>query len=621
MLRKFVTNFNKRPEQSILHILALKETLYIFSLLVLGTCIYGTEGTDVNLIPRYLVATILLLLGFVAFFKDLRKKGKTIPLYHYDLLVVGYSLLHFASIGWSQNVPEAIFESGKSIVFLAGYFLLRALISGNTVLQKKHLNRINLLITALVMVAIIVQFANMMTNFKYPSPYHIKGFSSHKNLLSSFLFLLLPLNILGCLKEKGAFRTLFITSIALQLVSIVLLQSRAVYVGLGLGVLFFVFTNLGYVKGVFSNNAKRILVGGGGLLLVVLGLAFFSGFAKTLKEKVDVTQFAESRSAKERVVLWKNSLELIAERPLLGHGAGNWKIHFPRTGLGELERASFYDAFFLRPHNDYISIFSELGVLGLALFLLIFLMPIVWYFKSAIDSRSLKFKLLIATLVGFLAVFFFDFPKERIEHQLYLALILALIWVETTSIKKGVVGFDIPIGAPILAICSLLLWNAYSGYQRQSADKWVNSIFQANEKSQWNEMVSLTQKSKNAFYNIDPISNPIDWFAGVAEFQLGNEKKAEALLVGALNAHPNNHKVYNSLAGVYNRMKDYPRAIEQYEKALALNPFYEKAIINIAITYFQSGNPSKAEEWINKSREESELKSRMLDAIKKAQKE
>jgi len=591
----------------------LKESLYIASLLLAGTCFYGTIGTDVNLLPRYLVACLILLSGIVLFYKKFRKTSK--PDW-YDLILVSYCALHFISIAWSQNVPEAVFEAGKSVVLVSVFFLVRTVIASNKKLHDIYLNRINLLITVVLVLACIYQFADTMTNSQYPSPYHIKGFSSHKNLLSSFLMLLLPLNFMGVYKERGMFRTLFVVFLGLQLVNLLLLQTRAVYVGLTLSLIFFFATNLSFIKNAFSKHGKKILAGLGVVLITSLGLSYFSGFLDTLKDKADVTQFAESRSAKERVVLWKNSLELIKEKPLLGHGAGNWKIHFPRTGLGELKRASYFDAFFLRPHNDYISLFSELGVLGLLLFVLILAVPLVWYFRTDGDSRGLRMRLLAATLFGFMAVFFFDFPKERIEHQLYLALIVALISLDTAGLVKR----KLPVALPGLAFSllgvGLLVWNLYSGYQRYVGDSYVNRIFAANERGQWKKMLDLSTKSRNPFFSVDPISNPIDWFAGVSQFQLGKTNEAEDLLKRALEAHPYNHKVRNSLAGVYNRNKNYEKAIEYYEGALELNPFYDNAILNLAITNFQMGNLEKAEEWINKTTKESQQKSQLIEALR-----
>jgi len=613
-----VTNYHKSNEGAKFRN-NLKETLYTAALLCLGTCLYGTVGTDVNLIPRYLAVMMLFLVGVVLFYKKFRSSGSEVEkgTSFYDLILVAYCAMHFVSITWSQNFAEAVFEAGKSVVLIGGFFLLRRLLLSNKKLQTHYLKRINLLISGFLVLVIIYQFAHMMTNFNYPSPYHIKGFSSHKNLLASFLMLLVPLNIVGLLKERGGFRTLFIVVAGLQLTALVMLQSRAVYVGLVVFFAFFLFTNLSNLnlKDGIARRGKPILLGLFLILGASLGLSYFSGFLNTLTDKTDVTQFAESRSAKERIVLWKNSLELIAEKPVLGHGAGNWKIHFPRTGLGDLERASFYDAFFLRPHNDYVSVFTEMGVVGLLLFLSIFIVPMIWYFKTEGEVRTIELRLLMATTVGFLAVFFFDFPKERIEHQLYLALLLALIWVETSGIYKRRIGLEVPRLVIMTVSAMVLMWNLYSGYQRYDGDRYVNKIFAANERAAWKQMVSLTDKSTNTFFSIDPISNPIQWFGGVARFQLGKWEESEAILQEALVAHPNNHKVLNSLAGLYNRNNDFPKAIEYYEKALGLNPFYDNAILNLAITHFQAENLDEAERWVNKTRKESLQKTKLIEAI------
>lgn len=594
----------------------MKETLYIAVLLVLGTCFQGFEGTDINLLPRYLVAIFILLVGLGLFYKKFRKTNGAQGIALFDFVLFAYCALHFISLAWSQNIAEGVFEAGKSVVLVGGFYLIRNLLSSSEVLETRHLKRINLLITCGLLLLMMYQFSYMMTNYNHPNPYHIKGLSSHKNLLASFLMLLLPLNIVGMLKERGVFKTLFIAFTGLQFTALVLLQSRAVYVGLGLAAIFFVASNFGLLKNGLSKFGKRILLGGAIILVAALGLSYFGGFLDTLKDKTDITQFAESRSAKERVVLWKNSLELIAEKPIHGHGAGNWKIHFPRTGLGDLNRAANYDAFFLRPHNDYISIISELGILGLGLFLFILIAPLVWFFKTKPEFRSVKLVASTAILFGFLAVLFFDFPKERIEHQLYLALLLAIVWIETKDVEKRRLGFSIP-KLPLLALgAGIMIWNLFSGYQRYEGDKNMNRIFAMNDHGAWKQMESLAKETTNTFFTVDPISNPVDWFTGMALFQQGKTDEAETYLKLAVKAHPNNHKVLNSLAGVYNRKEDFPKAIAYYQKALDLNPFYENAILNLAITYYQAKDFDQAEEWINKSKKESEQKQKIIEAIK-----
>jgi O-antigen ligase len=64
----------------------------------------------------------------------------------------------------------------------------------------------------------------------------------------------------------------------------------------------------------------------------------------------------------------ENTVELIARRPLFGHGTGSF-----RTAYGELVRGrpGLYGRRTHDPHNQYLNIASELGLVGLAVFLAI----------------------------------------------------------------------------------------------------------------------------------------------------------------------------------------------------------------------------------------------------------
>jgi len=80
----------------------------------------------------------------------------------------------------------------------------------------------------------------------------------------------------------------------------------------------------------------------------------------------------QSRSSQERVQLWKNTIELIKEKPLLGQGVGNWSIVFPKTGLKDFPRIQERERnFFVQPHCDFLKVWSETGVVGLLLYLAI----------------------------------------------------------------------------------------------------------------------------------------------------------------------------------------------------------------------------------------------------------
>lgn len=63
-----------------------------------------------------------------------------------------------------------------------------------------------------------------------------------------------------------------------------------------------------------------------------------------------------------RLVLWREALNLAAENPITGVGAGAYRVAFeqsPRVSLADSPET---------PHNDYLLVLSQLGLLGVALF-------------------------------------------------------------------------------------------------------------------------------------------------------------------------------------------------------------------------------------------------------------
>ncbi len=109
--------------------------------------------------------------------------------------------------------------------------------------------------------------------------------------------------------------------------------------------------------------------------VVLIAMSF--GMSHTLRERVqegvdEVRNYQSSpqvTSAGIRVVFWKNTLNLIAERPLFGYGTGSFASEYdrrfakPDLGWRGLPATD--------PHNQYLFIAVENGLLGLAAFVAI----------------------------------------------------------------------------------------------------------------------------------------------------------------------------------------------------------------------------------------------------------
>jgi O-antigen ligase len=74
----------------------------------------------------------------------------------------------------------------------------------------------------------------------------------------------------------------------------------------------------------------------------------------------------ESSSMGLRMTVWKNTIELIKDRPLLGFGTGGFEEAYSKkiNDNPEWEKHLMHD-----PHNQFLKIWAEIGMLGLMVFL------------------------------------------------------------------------------------------------------------------------------------------------------------------------------------------------------------------------------------------------------------
>lgn len=127
-------------------------------------------------------------------------------------------------------------------------------------------------------------------------------------------------------------------------------------------------------------------------------------------------------SANKRLTAWKRSFQLIRENPLLGVGAGNWKVV-----ILKIENQVSPDYIYqYKVHNDFIEIPAETGIFGGLLFISIFLMLFGKYLMIFLKKGSpgaVEWMFLPALgLFAYCFDAFFNFPHDRPEIQSLFAL-------------------------------------------------------------------------------------------------------------------------------------------------------------------------------------------------------
>lgn len=87
-----------------------------------------------------------------------------------------------------------------------------------------------------------------------------------------------------------------------------------------------------------------------------------------------------------RLAMWTLALENIWEKPLIGHGHKGW-IDLRNEAVDD-GRLSNFSADFSHVHNEYLDVTFKHGLLGLALYLGLYLLPMLMFFKPYLSHED-----------------------------------------------------------------------------------------------------------------------------------------------------------------------------------------------------------------------------------------
>ena len=111
-------------------------------------------------------------------------------------------------------------------------------------------------------------------------------------------------------------------------------------------------------------------------------------------------------------------------------------LNYGHQGLETENNLTFHQ----RPHNDFIWILSEQGIVGLLMYLILVLIILSSLTKLILKTNDKSQKLFyffaLYAYVGYLIFSCFSFPKERIEHQIILVFIFAITMIGNINSKK-----------------------------------------------------------------------------------------------------------------------------------------------------------------------------------------
>lgn len=533
------------------------------------------------------------------------------------LAYITYILFSCLSGFWANTPTESIFENVKLIaafmVFLLGYYFFKYDKDHSVVLLAK----ISVVIVLVEFMLVLFQLSQLKVLNK-EALYGVYGANSHKNLVSSFLYISLFFQGLGFLRLKKTWKWLTLLTVVLTLIIIVLLQTKAVWIALAISAILFALLWF-YKRSRIKLNWKLTLI----VSILLINVFFIFLQPRIIKRGLDFnlshSQNAQAESKKEldneRLQLWDKTYHMIQDYPLIGVGAGNWQIYFPDATLKGMYRAEDMNFTFQRPHNDLLWIISETGFIGLNLFLLfvVSLLVILTHALKFVNERKkvMEFILSVVTIIGFFIAAFFDFPKERIEHLIWINLVFAFSYylIKENVELKTLIEFKVS-GLCFAGIELIMILMFVAGAYRYKGEYYVRKMYDQKRQNNNTGVIRDAKKAVNFTYSIDPTSLPIKWYSGNSFALLGNFKQAKADLVEAYRLNPYNRNVINDLASSYVNINQQDSAEYLYKEAIRISPRFDDPKLNLAAIYFNRKQFEKADSCLKTLMHDSERRTK-----------
>jgi O-antigen ligase len=492
------------------------------------------------------------------------------------------------------NIFSALYHNftADAIVSLYRLFVLLSLtiFFANIFIKKDYLS-IAKSILIFTLISLLIYFWQIYIAFTHEKDFissieTISATMGNKNLLASIFFLSLPFLFYVYQSSNKLWKMLVLFVLVLILCSLILIQSKAVILGL-----FFMSTSI--ILFAFKGNSK-IILSFIFIIIIIISTLFITKpkIAFQFQHEIEQVIRTKNRFLEDRIVendsrvsLYIKTIDMIKDNPLLGVGPGNWKKEFPKYGLNNTigEKG---DKFVQRPHSDFLWFFSEGGILSGILYIFLFVLTLrdaLFFYLNMKDEKRYFFLILFSTMLGYLAISLFDFPSERPTHNLFFAIILGILVSERLKKRKYYNTSNKLFGIILMFLFSI---NIAFANIRYKGDLHMTKALKYKSISDWGGMIAELDMAYNqSLYDIDNTTTPLMWYYGIAYFNKGQVNIAFDYFKQAYSVNPYHLHVINNLATCYGYNNDYIKAKELYEECISISSRFEEAALNLSAIY------------------------------------
>lgn len=639
----------------------------IIALVVLVPIAFYPYCITVFIPAKEVTAEVLIVLGLMFWgFKMVSEEKLKFTTSFLDLPILSFMAICIFSLFWSNNP----FVSLKELpLFLAGpllYFIIT-----NNINNKRQIDRILnvlLIIGGLFGIYGILQYNGIDFPFWRGNVARMQvfGFFGNVNYFAEYLIAPLPIAISIFFVTRNKFKkSLLLIGILAMGTTLIVTFTRGSYLAVGISLIFMFFlyiVNRG--KNFLKENKKIFII----ILIAIIIVAFLfiiptplskPGTAiSQIKRRVSITRLINEFPFGKRIAIWKYTVLMIKDHPLLGSGIGTFKynsLKYQAKFFDQGQNRSLYPyGVDEKVHNEYLQLWAEIGIIGLGIF--IWLM--ISYFNYGIKLiKRVKDKYKQGIIIGLMGSVIAVLVDGLFGFPLHLSATVVLFWL-ALGLTMVVAGTEVDVGKinmaqkksnkkkkkekdrkitrfkPLLYICIILLslflcvtvvrpfvartyW--YYGSREIKNKNWNEAIKIYEEALKWDPYLG------QVYYNIGNILINEEFYITAQEYLEKAEKyidypnlpqalaivylkkgmldKVAIKLKQAISYQKKKKSMvplYGELGNTYLHLNRYKPAEIAYKNALKINPNYVNAHHGLAGVYLRQNRLEEALEELQK---------------------
>ena len=400
-------------------------------------------GAVDKIAPQWLAMGLLNVIASTYIFKKRKLFSEGISL-NLNSWITG---LYCAFIIWAAlSFFYALNQVEVIVNFSRQFSVFFMLINMAILLSKvKHTNKLfSVIITSIFSIEAIVLINDafeMINSFGLINSGELMGVTANRNIAAFSLALKIPFVLYLIVIFKSPKLKFLLTGIlTLGLLDILIIQSRASYLAMGL--VFLIFTS----QVIFNKESKLVrkfktvsffLIPF--IISVLINQIYFSNKGADALSRASTISFSTNDgSVNQRLRYYEDVLTHFSSNPIFGVGLGNWKF----KSIDYDKKDIFGYTVPYHAHSDFIQLGAELGLIGFILYLGIFILSFIWSFKMWMNPKFTSVdKLFNSMLIASLGVYFIDanlnFPIARPQVLVTWSFIIALISLKYKRSKNA----------------------------------------------------------------------------------------------------------------------------------------------------------------------------------------